>query len=450
MIKRSLPLLALLALANVGCGSSPAQSPRPESQSPAAIPVDVVTARPKNLGVATTYTGTTAPIREFAVRSRAEGRLLSLNVDVGDRVRAGQVLGELDDGLIRATVLEAQAQVAAREAEVDQTRATVENLRAQMEQSRVRLRQSQLDANRLTRLAQEGAGTQRAAELARTDAQAAAQAVRAIEQQMRSQEQAIAAARQRVNAQDALLIQEQERLSFTQLTAPGDGIVLSKTSDPGSTLFAGNEVLKLGDFSAVKVVVPVSELEIGTLRVNQPVGITLDAFPGETFRGRIQRISAAADPVSRLIPVEVTLPNPVGKIGSGKFARVQFQLAQAPRIAIPVSALEVGGRRRRRQGSEAAATAKERSGNPSVAPSASQRTPNRRQQGQNMEGGERKGQIFVVEGTLATRREVTLGNESDGFVEVRSGLKPGDRVVARSGGPLENGSPIRPSMVSEQ
>jgi RND family efflux transporter MFP subunit len=428
MNQRFLPLLALLALASVGCGSSPAQSPRPEAQRPSAVSVDVAIARSQPLGATATYTGTTAPIREFSVRSRVEGRLLSLNVDVGDRVRTGQVLGTLDDGLIRATVLEAQAQVAAREAEVNQTRATVENLRAQMEQSRVRLRQAKLDADRLTRLAREGAGTQRAAELARTDALAAAQALRATEQQMRSQEEAIAAARQRVNAQDALLIREQERLSFTQLTAPGDGIVLSKVSDPGSTLFAGNEVLKLGDFSAVKVVVPVSELEIGKLRVNQRVRVTLDAFAEETFTGRIQRISAAADPVSRLIPVEVTLPNPAGKIGSGKFARVQFQATQAPRITIPTSALEVGGRRR-----GAAAKGQPGSGRSQVP-----------------EAVRRPSQVFVVEGNKVSRRTVALGAESDGFVEVRSGLKPGDRVVARSGGPLEDGSEVRPSMVSEQ
>jgi len=113
----TLVALASLSTGTVSCGS---QGDKGSSQAQTVnqtqgqkIPVDVAIASLEALEEDNKYTGTTAPIREVAVKSRVEGRLIDLAVDIGDRVEAGQVIGQLDDAVLTATVLQAEAEVAA-------------------------------------------------------------------------------------------------------------------------------------------------------------------------------------------------------------------------------------------------------------------------------------------------------------------------------------------------
>ncbi|MFM7885319.1 MAG: efflux RND transporter periplasmic adaptor subunit, partial [Pseudanabaena sp.] len=320
-----LATIASLSGVTVSCtqNNKDASQAQVQTQKP-SVAVDVAIASLELLENENEYTGTTAPIKEVSVRSRLEGRLLDLNVDIGDRVEAGQAIAQLDDTLLSATVLQAEAEVAARAAEVSQANAAVGNARAQVERARVEYQQAQADASRFTQLAKDGAVSSQVAEAANTRARSAEQALRSAEQQVNLQQQTVGATSQRVLAQEAIKLREQERQSYTTISAPISGVVLEKVSETGNLLFAGNEVLKLGDFSQVKVLVLVSELEISKIRLNQSVNVRFDTFPNQQFKGTVRRISRAADPVVRLIPVEVVVPNNDGKLGSGQLARVQF------------------------------------------------------------------------------------------------------------------------------
>jgi multidrug efflux pump subunit AcrA (membrane-fusion protein) len=143
--------IAGLSVVTVGCSGSK-DTTQAQTQSPkTSVAVDVAIAKFDTLQAGTEYTGTTAPIKEVSVKSRLEGRLLDLNVDVGDRVKAGQAIAQLDDAVLSATVLQADAEIAAREAEVSQASASVGNARAQVERARVEYQQAQADANRFTK-----------------------------------------------------------------------------------------------------------------------------------------------------------------------------------------------------------------------------------------------------------------------------------------------------------
>jgi HlyD family secretion protein len=107
-------------------------------------------------------------------------------------------------------------------------------------------------------------------------------------------------------------------------------------------LRAGDEVVRIGDFSEVKVIVQVSELELSQIKVGQPVTVRLDAYGDRSISGKINRISPAADPTSRLVPVEITIANnPAQPIGSGLLARVSFADTASQKVVLPLSALEV-------------------------------------------------------------------------------------------------------------
>jgi multidrug efflux pump subunit AcrA (membrane-fusion protein) len=152
-----------------------------------------------------------------------------------------------------------------------------------------------------------------------------------------------------VEAQRAAVAQAGERRSYALLASPINGVVLQKVSEPGNLVQPGGEILKLGDSSQVKVVVPVTDSEGSNIRVGQSVQVKLDAFPNESFSGRVSRILPTAN-ILQLLP-EIMIPNSNGQIGSGLFARVSFG-SKAPRIIVPETALQ-GGReqRSRAQGS---------------------------------------------------------------------------------------------------
>lgn len=438
-----LAAIASLTGATASCSSqnnTDASQAQVQTAKP-AIAVDVAIATLEALESENEYTGTTAPIREVSVKSRLEGRLLDLNVDIGDRVENGQAIAQLDDAVLAATVLQAEAEIAAREAEVSQANAGVGNARAQVERARLQYKQAQADANRFTQLAKEGAVPSQTAENAITEARSAEQLLRSAEQQVNLQKQTVGASSQRVLAQEALKSREQERQSYTTITAPISGVVLERVSETGNLLFAGNDVVKLGDFSQVKVMVQISELEIGKIRLNQSVDVRFDTLPNQKFRGSVSRISPVADPIARLIPVEVVVPNPDDKLGSGLLARVQFTGRQKRQITIAETALEVAGRST--QPPKDAANTK----------LSKVKTDPKSKANAGDKGKSKAGTIFVITGDpkepKVSARKVTLGDRRDGKVVILSGLKEGDRIVRRSGGKLQDGDSVKLSVLSE-
>ena len=444
-MKALLILVAIASLTGVTAGCS-SQNNKDASQAQAqgqktAVAVDVAIATLEAIEAENEYTGTTAPIREVSVKSRLEGRLLDLSVDVGDLVENGQAIAQLDDRVLSATVLGAEAEVAAREAEVSQAKAAVGNARAQVERARLQYKQAQADANRLTKLLKEGAVTSQAAENATTEARSAEQSLRSAEEQVNLQEQTVGASSQRVLAQEAIKSKEQERQSYTTITAPISGVVLERVSETGNLLFAGNDVVKLGDFSQVKVIVQISELEVNKVRLNQSVSVRFDTFPNQKFTGTVSRISPVADPVARLIPVEVVVPNRDNILGSGQLARVQFTGRQQRQITIAETALEAAGRPSQPP-KDAANT---QLAKPKTDPKSNANTKDK--------GKPKTGTIFVITGDpkepKVSARKVTLGDRRDGKVVILSGLKEGDRIVVRSGGKLQDGDAVKLSAISE-
>jgi multidrug efflux pump subunit AcrA (membrane-fusion protein) len=430
-------LFGIVTIISAGCGTLPKEADAQTQAQGAsdrrdATPVDVAIARSGKLQEAPEYTGTTVPLQEVSVRPQVEGRVLALNVDVGDTVKKGQLIAQLDDALLITALNADQAELAALKAEVARAQNQVSNAKAQVEQARLELQQAQSDSRRQQELFREGAIAAQTAEQARTEAQTSAQALQAAQQQVRTEQQAVAAAQERVSAQQAVVAQAREQLSYAKLTSPISGIVTQRVTEEGNLVQPNGEVLKIGDFRRVQVDVEVSELALANLRVGQPVTVRLDAFPTQTFRGQVTRISPAADPTARLVPVETTISNSNGRIGSGLLARVSFKDDATQSVVVPETAIQGRG-------------AREQIGKGT------------RGQGDKETRGQedRNGTLFVVKvgegGTQATvtARTVTLGERANDKVEILSGLKPGERFVVRSGRPLKNGETVGISIISE-
>jgi len=434
-------LVVLTACGMAGKVEAEAQSGPPQTQKAQQRPtaVDAAIARTGVLQEPTNYIGTTRPVREISLRSQVEGRLLNLAVNIGDRVARGQILAILDDSLLLTAVTQAQAELAARESEVARAQAQVSNARARSQQAKVELQQAKTNSARRQYLQQEGAISKQDAELAQTAAQSGEQVLRAAEEQIRTEQQAVAADQGRVRVQQAIIAQAKERQSYARVISPIKGVVLERVTEPGNLVQPGGEVLKLGDFSRVKVVVPVSELELSNIRVGQSVQVVLDAFANETFPGTVSRISPSAD-AARQVQAEITIANSNDKIGGGLLARVTFSQLSRPRVIIPQTALSVAGEPRSGgAGEQGSGGAGERGRRDSQSQVPSPQSPMT---------------VFVVRGegseTKVEARRVQVGSSANGKVEILSGLNQGERYAVRSGKPLKDGETVRLSVLSEK
>lgn len=266
-------------------GSGPGAGPGAAAK---AIPVAAVEVLPRDLARTVAVTGPLEPIRTVMVNAQTGGTVLSVLVEEGDRVRAGQLLAELD----------------ARETT------------AQLERA-------------LAVLANAEAAFQRAEELQANDLNSEAEV-----DVLRS---TFAIARADVQLW-------RTRLAFSRISAPVAGVVTAKRVEMGSTVSANGPMFTIADDSLLVVRVRVSERDVVHLEPGLPATLQLDAYPGVPISGSIRRIFPSADAASRLVPVETVLgPLPSGVVARpGYLARVEFALdSRSGVLAVPAAAIGV-------------------------------------------------------------------------------------------------------------
>ena len=410
-------LLFPMGCSPIGLGEAQSESSEVERlQKP--VSVDVAIARKTKLKTVEEYTGTTLAYREVSVRSQVEGQLLDVTVDVGDMVKKGQIVAQIDDNLLKAAVVEAEAELAARQAEVVSLQAEVNDAQIEVKRSQLELQQVQSDAVRSEQLYREGAISEQNVELAQTAVGTATKALRSAQQQVQNRYAAINAAQRRATAQQALVTQARQRQSYSTLTAPANGSVLERVLEPGDLAQPGDEILRLGNLSQVKVEVQISELELNDIRLGQSAQVRLDAFPDRVCTGRVTQISPVADPTARLIPIEVTIPNHDRRIGSGLLARVSFVTQTDRQVIIPETAIQILSSQNYQSNQE-----------------------------------QQTATIFVVNGkgeqATVQARTVRIGKRADNRLEILSGLASGEQFVLRSSRALQDGDAVRLSFISE-
>jgi RND family efflux transporter MFP subunit len=269
--------------------------------------------------------GTISAIAETSIYARAEGYVKARYVDIGDHLRTGQLMAEIDTPELDEQLRQAKAQLA-------QTIATAGQSRASLVQAQANLRLADIENQRTQKLVKEGvfavqqADTTQAAYDARmADVDAARAAVHAAEES--------------THAAQAEVARLTELMRLKRVTAPFAGVITSRTCDVGtlvnaSSLSAAREMYRLADISTVRILINVPEPNAPSIAAGQPSQISPQAFPGRTFAGRVARTANALDAANRTLLTEIHVPNPDGKLLPGMYAQVKLLAAQGGAVVL--------------------------------------------------------------------------------------------------------------------
>lgn len=259
-----------------------------------------------DIRVAISATGTLSAISTVVVGSQISGQVTDVLVDFNDQVAQGQVIARIDPSSYQAQIEQGSAQIA--------------SARASLAQAQASLRNAELDYRRKTELGDRQL-------VARSDIDLA----RAALDQARAQ---VASAQAQINQQTASTQTTRINLERTVIRSPVDGVVLTRTIEPGQTVAASLQAPELftiaEDLSKMKIELAVDEADIGQVQAGQGVSFTADAFADRQFRGVVDQVRLSATNTSNVVtyPVVVTVDNSDGILLPGLTVNAEIEVSR--------------------------------------------------------------------------------------------------------------------------
>jgi HlyD family secretion protein len=292
-------------------------------------------------------TGKVTPIIKVEVKSKASGIVKNLLVDYGDHVKKGQLLAQLDKIEIEAQVAQSKAALEAAEANLNSSQADFERAKVDAEGPDVPLLKRAYDRN--VNMAKDGVVSTSSLEDAQKNYEMALNKQNVSKAQVTVLKAKIAQSQAQVAEDEANLKQLDEQLSYTDITSPIDGIVLSRDVQMGdavsSILVLGSTatlVMTLGDTSEVYVKGKVDESDIGKVYLGQRARIKVESFKDKTFDGKVTKISPMGvekDNVTTF-EVRVSIQNPGGELKAEMTANAEIILEEHKNVLqIPEGAI---------------------------------------------------------------------------------------------------------------
>lgn len=283
-------------------------------------PARYVVAQPSNGDVAEKVqaSGAVQPVLQVNVGAQVNGRVAKVPVDFNSVVKKGDILAEIDPVVYGAQVSQTSAQLAAQRANVESSKANLAAQKVAYE------RVQKLHAQNLA---------------AKGELDTALGAMEVAKAQ-------VSAAEAQVNAIQAQLSQSQTNVGWTKIYSPVDGIVVSRSIDPGSTVVASFQAPVLfviaQDLRRMRVMADVDEADVGKLKEGMEADAVVDAFPGESFKGKVEQVRYSPNNVQGVVTYSaiVEVENPSEKLRPGMTATVTIKTQEVKNaLRVPNSAL---------------------------------------------------------------------------------------------------------------
>lgn len=362
-----------LGVLAVGLMAAVARSPAPTSGAGRSAMVRPSPLAPLPLGIqeqkgagqrALKVPGTVVAAEEARLVARISGIVQKVQVDIGDRVKAGQVLAELAVPDLEATLMQKKARVVQAEAEIQQAQrllreatasmaliaARVQEAEAAVKAALARLKFRMLQHERLQQLFKKGelheqiiteaAEKVGAARAAQAEVDSKLRVVKAMREGATAKratvEAGVKVAQAKLDVAQADAQRVMALLQYARIVAPFDGIVTQRSVSRGD--FAAPPrgraapLFVVARVDSVRVVVAVPDRDAARLKIGTPATVQLDALPGQTFKGKVARTAGVLDPARRTLRVEIDLPNGDGKLLPGMYGTVTLDLHSSASI----------------------------------------------------------------------------------------------------------------------
>jgi RND family efflux transporter MFP subunit len=331
---------------------------------------------------------------EAPVLARADGYIKQRLVDIGDRVHTGQTLA-----IIEAPELDEQVRQA--QANVQQARAAVDQANANLQQGRSDLELARVTAKRWSSLVSDGSVSVQENDQYQAQYQSKIAAVHALEQALIGQ-------RGGVGAAEANLARLENMKGYRIVVAPFDGVITLRNVDTGALVNNGNTLLfRIAQTGTLRTYVNVPQTNAGSVHLGDAASLTVSNLPGSTFNGAVARTANSLDPASRTLLVEVHVPNPNSILLPGMYAQVELSNARAnPPLLIPSDALIISG-----DGMQVA---------------------------------------LVGSNHRVHLQSIVAGRDYGDRIEVMSGLRDGDTIIASPGDIFQEGAEVDPIPASSK
>jgi len=389
----ALPVIAVFLGMVPGCGRSHSSTTASADPLPRAA---VVKVRRAPLSNTLSIAGEFLPYQEVELHAKVAGYIRNINVDIGDRVRTGQVLAVLEIPELSAELEGANAGVRHSQEEIG---------RAQNEVTRAEADHAALHAA-ATRLRQ--ASETRPGLIAEQELDDATARDRSAEAQVEAAKSALLAARQQLEVSRADQQHYAALSEYSRITAPFDGVVTWRYADTGSLIQAGTSnissqpVVKLSQVNILRLRIPVPESLAASVRDGEPADIRVKATD-EHISGKVIRSTDALDRSTRTMQVEVDVANRDYKLTPGMYADVSLRVQNDPNaLTLPQQAIN--------------------------------------------RGADKTTVLLVNSQNHVEEREIHTGIDGSNRIQILAGLNEGDRVIVGNLGEYRSGQQVDPQM----
>ncbi len=376
------------------------------------IPVQVTPAVHKPLTYSIKVTGDILALLQVDLIPKVSGYLERIDVHIGDVLKQGQVIAQIDRTDFLQKVREIEAKVAQAKAQLSEleTGTRTEELRQAEEavrQAQSRFENAKLQRERIEALYKREVISKKERDVTDMEYTVAEAQLASSQQQLKllqlgARQEVREASQAKLKEMEAVLEQERNHLKDTRIVAPFQGEINRKYVDAGAFVSPSSPstpLVSLVHTETLKIVANVLEKDIPLLKPGMKAKIRVESYPEKVFEGRVEKINSSLDLSTRTLQAEIYIPNKDQTLKPGMFANVEVVLLEKPQtLVIPREAV--------------------------------------------LEAGSEMS-VFVVEGKQAVRRPVTIGYEQDRMVEVLKGLNEGDQVVIKGQQMIKDGSAVR-------
>jgi RND family efflux transporter MFP subunit len=338
--------------------------------------------------------GNIEAVTEAPVLARASGYIRKRYVDIGDRVKSGQLLAEIE-------APELDRQVDQAHAAADQTRSALEQATANLQQGQAQEQLSKVTAERWKNLVAKGVVSRQENDTYQSQWAAAQANVAALEK-------AVASARSNIAAAEASLSRLTELRGYKSVYAPFAGVITVRNVDVGALVNEGNTLLfRIAQNDRLRTYVNVPQSDADSVHVGQIAHLAIVDLAGHQFSGTVTRTANSLDPATRTLLTEVQVINSGGLLLPGMYAQVDLTTPRKnPPLLIPGDTLVV------------------RSDGPQVA--------------------------VVGADHVVHFQRLQLGRDFGDKIEVLSGLETGQQVVVNPGDTVQEGAKVNPQLLREK